>query len=65
MFVQKHTQCAAPGRTQDNVVGFPLLPVYAAKAGGFLFIVFGVSLLLAGLVTINPIWTYCPDTRPR
>ena len=41
----KHTQWAGPGRTNDNVVGYPLLPVYAAKAGGFFFIVFGVTAL--------------------
>jgi ubiquinol-cytochrome c reductase cytochrome b subunit len=40
--VQKHTQYPGPGRTNDNVVGFPVMPVYAAKAGGFFFIVFGV-----------------------
>ncbi|HEU4811844.1 MAG TPA: cytochrome b, partial [Nocardioides sp.] len=38
----KHTQWPGPGRTEENVVGFPMLPVYAAKAGGFFFIVFGV-----------------------
>ena len=56
--VHKHTQYPGPGRTEDNVVGFPLFPVYMAKAGGFFFIVFGVIALIAGLVTINPIWAY-------
>ena len=42
VFVHKHTQYPGPGRTNDNVVGYPLMPVYAAKAGGFFFIVFGV-----------------------
>ena len=46
--VQKHTQCPGPGRTNDNVVGYPLIPVYAAKAGGFFFIVFGVIALIVG-----------------
>src|SRR5690348_12506423 len=36
----KHTQWPGPGRTNDNVVGYPLLPVYTAKAGGFFFIIF-------------------------
>ena len=31
----KHTQFPGPGRTETNVVGYPLFPVYAAKAGGF------------------------------
>jgi ubiquinol-cytochrome c reductase cytochrome b subunit len=39
--LHKHTQYPGPGRTNDNVVGFPLMPVYMAKAGGFFFIVFG------------------------
>ena len=42
LVVNKHTQFAGPGRTEDNVVGVPIMPVFAAKAGGFFFIVFGV-----------------------
>ncbi|MDT9593810.1 cytochrome bc complex cytochrome b subunit [Nocardioides zeae] len=56
----KHTQWPGPGRTEKNVVGFPMLPVYAAKAGGFFFIVFGVTALMGGVMTINPIWMYGP-----
>ena len=49
----------------DNVVGYPFMPVYTAKAGGFFFIVFGVTALLAALATINPIWMYGPyDPSP-
>jgi ubiquinol-cytochrome c reductase cytochrome b subunit len=63
--VHKHTQYAGPGRTQQNVVGYPILPVYAAKAGGFFFIVFGVIALMASFFTINPIWMYGPyDPSP-
>jgi len=58
LFVQKHTQFPGPGRTNDNVVGYPLYPVYTAKAGGFFFIVFGVTALMGALFTINPIWMY-------
>ncbi|WP_270889101.1 cytochrome bc1 complex cytochrome b subunit [Pedococcus sp. 5OH_020] len=65
VFIQKHTQYPGPGRTNDNVVGFPVMPVYAAKAGGFFFIVFGVVALISALVTINPIWAYGPyDPSP-
>ena len=60
VFLQKHTQFPGPGRTNENVVGFPVMPVYAAKAGGFFFIVFGVLALIAALVQINPIWAYGP-----
>ena len=39
---QKHTQFPGPGRTEDTVSGERVFPIYAAKAGGFFFIVFGV-----------------------
>ncbi|GAA4954911.1 ubiquinol-cytochrome c reductase cytochrome b subunit [Uniformispora flossi] len=60
VFYQKHTQFPGAGRTNKNVVGLPLLPVYTAKAGGFFFVVFGITALLGGLVQINPIWSYGP-----
>ncbi len=53
--VHKHTQYPGPGRNDRNVVGYPLGPVYAAKAGGFFFIIFGVIALMAAFFTINPI----------
>jgi len=56
----KHTQWPGPGRTEQNVVGYPLLPVYAAKAGGFFFIVFGVIALMGALLSINPVWMFGP-----
>jgi ubiquinol-cytochrome c reductase cytochrome b subunit len=63
--IHKHTQYPAAGRTQGNVVGYPVLPVYAAKAGGFFFIVFGVIALMGTFFTINPIWNYGPyDPSP-
>ena len=65
LVVNKHTQFAGPGRTNDNVVGSPVMPVFAAKAGGFFFIVFGVIMLIASTFTINPIWNYGPyDPSP-
>jgi ubiquinol-cytochrome c reductase cytochrome b subunit len=61
----KHTQFAGPGRTNENVIGYPVLPVYAAKAGGFFFIVFGVVMLMGSFFAINPIWVYGPyDPSP-
>ncbi|WP_426244120.1 cytochrome b [Nocardioides sp. LHG3406-4] len=56
----KHTQWPGPGRTEQNVVGFPMLPVYAAKAGGFFFIVFGVTAVMGALLSINPVWKFGP-----
>ncbi|MGQ7296320.1 cytochrome bc1 complex cytochrome b subunit [Quadrisphaera sp. KR29] len=65
LVLHKHMQFPGPGRTNTNVVGYPVLPVYAAKAGGFFFIVFGVVVIMAAAVTINPIWNYGPyDPSP-
>ncbi len=56
----KHTQFAGPGRTDRNVVGQPLMPVYMAKAGGYFFAVFGITTLMSALMQINPVWMYGP-----
>ncbi|MFI0778830.1 cytochrome bc complex cytochrome b subunit [Streptomyces sp. NPDC021212] len=64
VFYHKHTQYPGAGKTNKNVVGMPLLPVYMAKAGGFFFLVFGVIAVISAIATINPIWTigpYRPD----
>lgn len=60
VFYHKHTQWPGPGRAEKNVVGYPFVPVYAAKSGGFFFIVFGALALMGGLLTINPLWKYGP-----
>jgi len=60
VFYHKHTQYPGPGRTENNVVGYPLYPVYMAKAGGFFFIVTGVILLMGALMQINPVWVFGP-----
>ncbi|MFT4108824.1 cytochrome b [Propionicimonas sp.] len=56
----KHTQWPGPGRTQRNVQGYPLFPIYVAKAGGFFFIVFGVTILMGAFMQINPVWLFGP-----
>ncbi|HSP37850.1 MAG TPA: ubiquinol-cytochrome c reductase cytochrome b subunit [Frankiaceae bacterium] len=57
---QKHTQFRGPGRTEHNVVGSRMYPVFAAKTGAFFMIVFGMCALLGGLAQINPVWLYGP-----
>lgn len=65
LVINKHTQFAGPGRTNENVVGTPVMPIFAAKAGGFFFIVFGVIMFIGAMFTINPIWNYGPyDPSP-
>lgn len=56
----KPPQFAGAGRTEANVVGIPLYPQAAARAGGLFLIVVGVLLLISATVTINPIWSYGP-----
>ncbi|WP_235508194.1 cytochrome b N-terminal domain-containing protein [Agromyces sp. Soil535] len=56
----KPPQFAGPGRTEANVVGVPLFPDAAARAGGLFLIVTGLLLLISATVTINPIWLYGP-----
>ncbi|MER5222773.1 cytochrome bc1 complex cytochrome b subunit [Streptomyces flaveus] len=60
VFYHKHTQFAGAGRSNKNVVGMPLLPVYMAKAGGFFFLVFGFIAMLSAVASINPIWVLGP-----
>lgn len=63
--LHKHTQYPGGGRTDKNVVGFPLFPIYVAKAGGFFFIVFGVVALMGATMAINNVWNYGPyDPSP-
>ncbi len=65
MVMHKHTQYPGSGRTNSNVVGYPALPAYAGKLLFNLFVVFGVIALMAGTMTINPVWNYGPyDPSP-
>jgi ubiquinol-cytochrome c reductase cytochrome b subunit len=60
VWYQKHTQFPGPGRTERNVVGVRILPIFATKAGGFAMTNIGVICILAGLFQINPIWNFGP-----
>ena len=62
---QKHTQFRGEGRTEHNVVGSPMFPVFMAKTTGFLLIVTGVTALLSAFAQINPIWQFGPYTASR
>jgi ubiquinol-cytochrome c reductase cytochrome b subunit len=57
---QKHTQFPGPGRSEHQVSGERVFPVYAAKAGGFFFIVFAACAALGGFFQINPVWLFGP-----
>ncbi len=55
---QKHTQFPGEGRTEKNVVGSPMFPVFMAKTTGFLFLVGGFIALISAFFQINPIWQF-------
>ncbi|EQM29669.1 cytochrome bc1 complex cytochrome b subunit, partial [Rhodococcus erythropolis] len=60
VWYQKHTQFPGTARTENNVVGVRILPVFAAKSGAFFALVFGILAVMGGLLQINPIWVLGP-----
>nr|WP_318276386.1 cytochrome bc complex cytochrome b subunit [Mycobacterium eburneum] len=60
VWFQKHTQFPGPGRTEHNVVGVRVMPVFAVKSGAFFAMIVGVLGLMGGLLQINPIWNLGP-----
>jgi ubiquinol-cytochrome c reductase cytochrome b subunit len=62
---QKHTQFPGEGRTENNVVGSPMFPVFMAKTTGFLFVISGITALLGAFAQVNPIWQFGPYDASR
>jgi ubiquinol-cytochrome c reductase cytochrome b subunit len=60
VWFQKHTQFPGPGRTEKNVVGVRVMPVFAVKSGAFFAMTVGVLGIMGGLLQINPIWQLGP-----
>jgi len=60
VWFQKHTQFPGPGRTEHNVIGVRVMPVFAFKSGAFFAAIVGVLGLMGGLLQINPIWNLGP-----
>jgi ubiquinol-cytochrome c reductase cytochrome b subunit len=60
VWFQKHTQFPGPGRTEKNVVGVRVMPVFAFKSGAFFAMTTGILGLMGGLLQINPIWQLGP-----
>ncbi|WP_017609726.1 cytochrome bc1 complex cytochrome b subunit [Nocardiopsis xinjiangensis] len=57
---QKHTQYPGVGKTDKTVVGTPMFPAFAVKAGGFFFFTFAVIAGLSAFVQINPVHLFGP-----
>lgn len=60
VWYQKHTQFPGACRTENNVVGVRILPVFILETSSFGLVTFGVLALLAGLTSINAIWNLGP-----
>ena len=58
---RRSAQFPGRGRTEHNLVGLPLSAV-AVRALGLFLITAGVLFLLAGAVTISPIWIHGPSS---
>ncbi|WP_024803724.1 cytochrome bc complex cytochrome b subunit [Nocardia sp. BMG51109] len=60
VWYQKHTQFPGPGRTEKNVVGTRIVPVFALDQGAFFMFTLGLVALMGGVLQINPIWNLGP-----
>ncbi|GAA5074714.1 cytochrome b [Nocardia iowensis] len=60
VWYQKHTQFPGPGRTENNVVGARIIPVFAADQGAFFAFTLGIVGIMGGVFQINPIWNLGP-----
>jgi ubiquinol-cytochrome c reductase cytochrome b subunit len=60
LWFQKHTDFPGPGRTEKNVVGVRVMPIFTVKSGAFFAMITGILGLMGGLLQINPIWQLGP-----
>ncbi|MEV2222073.1 cytochrome bc complex cytochrome b subunit [Nocardia vinacea] len=60
VWYQKHTQFPGPGRTENNVIGARIVPVFASDQGAFFAFTLGIVAIMAGVLQINPIWNMGP-----
>jgi ubiquinol-cytochrome c reductase cytochrome b subunit len=60
VWYQKHTQFPGLGRTENNVVGARIVPVFAADQGAFFAFTLGIVGIMGGVLQINPIWNLGP-----
>ncbi len=66
VWFQKHTQFPGPpGRTEKNVVGVRVMPVFAVKSGAFFAVTVGILGLMGGLLQINRSGSWVPTSRRR
>ncbi|MBP2417161.1 cytochrome bc complex cytochrome b subunit [Microlunatus capsulatus] len=55
-------QLPGPGRSAERVVGLPLWPAAAVRAAGLSAATTGLLVLMAGTLTISPVWAHGPSS---
>ncbi|MFI6870833.1 cytochrome bc complex cytochrome b subunit [Nocardia sp. NPDC050406] len=60
VWYQKHTQYPGAGRTERNVIGTRIVPVFSLDQGAFFAFNLAVLAIMGGLLQINPIWNLGP-----
>ncbi|WP_228813196.1 cytochrome bc1 complex cytochrome b subunit [Nocardia otitidiscaviarum] len=60
VWYQKHTQYPGPGRTERNVIGTRIVPVFSLDQGAFFAFNLAILSFMGGLLQINPIWNLGP-----
>ncbi|MFC9893019.1 cytochrome bc complex cytochrome b subunit [Nocardia sp. NPDC127579] len=60
VWYQKHTQYPGPGRSEKNVIGARIVPVFSLDQGAFFAFTLGTVAIMGGLLQINPVWNMGP-----
>ncbi|MBF6328481.1 cytochrome b [Nocardia transvalensis] len=60
VWYQKHTQFPGPARTERNVIGDRIVPVFSIDQTAFFMFTLGVLAIMGGVLQINPIWNLGP-----
>ncbi|GAB2651352.1 cytochrome bc1 complex cytochrome b subunit [Nocardia goodfellowii] len=60
VWYQKHTQYPGPGRSEKNVIGARIVPVFSLDQGAFFAFTLGIVAIMGGLLQINPVWNMGP-----
>ncbi len=55
-------QLPGRGRSAQKVVGLPVWPQAVVRVAGLFFIAAGVVTLMAGTLTVSPVWLYGPSS---
>ncbi|WP_067480387.1 cytochrome bc1 complex cytochrome b subunit [Nocardia amamiensis] len=60
VWYQKHTQFPGPARTENNVVGTRIVPVFSLDQSAFFMFTLATVSFMGGLFQINPVWNLGP-----